>query len=79
MMDSDDDDIYPEHEEGVNENHARGEVKMEDAEDDGEEEGEEVEEEEEDDSDVRGARVNLSHTGDGELTVCASMTMSTSS
>lgn len=46
MMDSDDDDIYPEHDE-VDQRKPQGEVKMEDIED-GEEEGEEVEE----DSDV---------------------------
>ena len=46
-MDSDEDDIYPEHDE-VNGRNKQGEVKMEDMED-GEEEGEEVEEE---DSDV---------------------------
>lgn len=46
MMDSDDDDIYPDHD-GANGDRPRSEVKMEDVED-GEEEGEEVE-----DSDVR--------------------------
>lgn len=56
MMDSDDDDIYPEHEE-LNGSTGQGNVKMEDVED-GEEvdeqvEGERVEEaEDEDDSDV---------------------------
>ncbi|EXJ84592.1 hypothetical protein A1O3_05262 [Capronia epimyces CBS 606.96] len=49
MMDSDDDDIYPEHGE-TNGNRPQGEVKMEDVED-GEEEGEEVEEESDDDVD----------------------------
>ncbi|EXJ94290.1 hypothetical protein A1O1_02684 [Capronia coronata CBS 617.96] len=48
MMDSDDDDIYPEHHE-VNGTKSQGEVKMEDAEDG--EEGEEVEEESDDDVD----------------------------
>ena len=43
MMDSDDDDIYPEHYE-VNDHRNQAEVKMEDV-DDGEEEGEEVEDE----------------------------------
>jgi len=43
MMDSDDDDIYPEHEEFNGNQH--GEIKMEDAD---EEEGEEVEEEDDD-------------------------------
>jgi len=46
-MDSDEDDIYPEHDE-VNGHNKQNEVKMDDMED-GEEEGEEVEEE---DSDV---------------------------
>ncbi|OAP57208.1 hypothetical protein AYL99_07946 [Fonsecaea erecta] len=50
MMDSDEDDIYPEHDESHTQKH-QGEVKMEDAEDP-EEEGEEVEEEEDDDDDV---------------------------
>ncbi|KIW34154.1 uncharacterized protein PV07_00950 [Cladophialophora immunda] len=50
MMDSDEDDIYPDHDESNGQKH-QGEVKMEDA-DDGEEEGEEVEEEEDDDDDV---------------------------
>jgi hypothetical protein len=48
MMDSDEDDIYPDHNDEVNGHQGQSEVKMEDAED-GEEEGEEVEEE---DSDV---------------------------
>lgn len=43
MMDSDDDDIYPEHND-PNGSKSQGEVKMNDA-DEGEEEGEEVEEE----------------------------------
>lgn len=47
MMDSDDDDIYPQHE-GNNGQRSHSEVNMHDA-DDGEEEGEEVED---DDSDV---------------------------
>ena len=51
MMDSDDDDIYPEHDE-INGHNKQGEAKMEDIED-GEEEGEEVEEE---DSDVHVSR-----------------------
>ena len=51
MMDSDDDDIYPEHE-LQDEQKPYAEVKMEDADDD-EEEGEEGEEVEDDDSDVR--------------------------
>lgn len=46
MMDSDDDDIYPDHD-GANGDRPKSEVKMEDIEE-GEEEGEEVE-----DSDVR--------------------------
>jgi hypothetical protein len=49
MMDSDDDDIYPEHD--VSNDRAQSEIKMEDAEE-GEEEGEEGEEVEEEDSDV---------------------------
>ncbi|KIX04348.1 uncharacterized protein Z518_05216 [Rhinocladiella mackenziei CBS 650.93] len=49
MMDSDEDDIYPEHDETNGNRHA-SEVKMEDAED-GEEEGEEVEEDSDDDVD----------------------------
>jgi len=49
MMDSDEDDIYPDHD-GTNGQRYHEEVKMEDVED-GEEEGEEVEEDEEE-SDV---------------------------
>jgi hypothetical protein len=69
MMDSDDDDIYPQHEEN-NGQRNQSEVNMQDAED-GEEEGEEVEE---DDSDV--GRINVYKSQYIVLKLCRTMSIS---
>lgn len=67
MMDSDDDDIYPQHEE-ANGQRNQSEVNMQDA-DDGEEEGEEVED---DDSDVGSTEARQSTM----LKICRTMSIS---